>query len=85
MLANPIALGEQVDPDLHERVLASSLAEATRLGIAGRDVTPFLLGRFHTETGGASLTANVALVLANARLAGEVAVAHASLGAARAA
>ncbi len=83
VLANPIGVDEQVDPELHERVLASSLAEAASLGIAGRDVTPFLLGRFHAETAGASLTANVALVLANARLAGEVAVAHAALAATR--
>ena len=41
-----------------------------REGVRGRDVTPFLLARFHAETGGESLRANVALVLANARLAG---------------
>jgi pseudouridine-5'-phosphate glycosidase len=40
-------------------------------------VTPFLLARFHEGTGGESLRANVALVLANARLAGAIAVAAA--------
>jgi pseudouridine-5'-phosphate glycosidase len=46
-------------------------------GVSGKDVTPFLLGYFHEHTGGASLAANVALVLSNARVAGELAVAAA--------
>jgi pseudouridine-5'-phosphate glycosidase len=50
------------------------LVELERRGITGKDVTPFLLGWFHESTGGASLTANVALVLADAALAGRIAV-----------
>ena len=42
-------------------------------GIRGKDVTPFLLDRFHRETGGASLEANVRLVLRNAALAAQIA------------
>jgi pseudouridine-5'-phosphate glycosidase len=42
--------------------------------VYGKDVTPFLLDFFHRETDGASLSANVALVLSNARLAAEIAV-----------
>jgi pseudouridine-5'-phosphate glycosidase len=41
--------------------------------VRGKDVTPFLLDFFHRETHGASLAANIALVLANARLAAEIA------------
>jgi pseudouridine-5'-phosphate glycosidase len=78
VVANPIAPGEQLDPALHERVLAEALQDAAREGVRGRDVTPFLLARFHERTGGASLRANVALVLANARLAGEIAAAAAA-------
>jgi pseudouridylate synthase len=78
VIANPLAPEEQLDPALHERVLREALAAAEREGIRGRDVTPFLLARFHDETGGESLRANVALVLANARLAGEIAVAAAA-------
>ena len=44
-------------------------------GVVGKDVTPFLLDYFHRETRGASLAANVALVLSNARLAAEIAAA----------
>jgi len=77
VVANPLPAGEQLDPPLHDRVLAESLAAAADAGIAGRDVTPFLLDRFHRETGGASLAANVRLVLRNAALAGRIAVARA--------
>ncbi|MCW3021479.1 MAG: pseudouridine-5-phosphate glycosidase [Conexibacter sp.] len=76
IVANPLPEDEQLDPDLHERVLRESLEAAATEGVRGRDVTPFLLGRFHAGTGGESLRANVALVLANARLAGEIAAAR---------
>ena len=62
-----------MDLELHDRTLADGLAEAGRRGISGKDVTPFLLGWFHEHTGGASLAANVALVLANAGLAAQIA------------
>jgi pseudouridine-5'-phosphate glycosidase len=77
VVANPLPAGEQLDPALHDRVLRESLDAAAAAGIAGRDVTPFLLDRFHRETGGASLAANVRLVLRNAALAGQIAAARA--------
>ena len=46
--------------------------------IRGRDITPFLLARFHAETGGESLRANIRLVLRNAELAAQIAVALAA-------
>ena len=78
IVANPLPPGEQVDPALHERVLTEALAAADEAGVTGRDVTPFLLARFHEQTAGESLRANVALVLANAGLAARIAVAAAS-------
>lgn len=78
VIANPLPVAEQLDPALHERVLAEALAAAEREGVRGREVTPFLLGRFHAETGGESLRANVRLVIANARLAARIAVAAAA-------
>jgi len=78
VIANPLPEEEQLDPALHERVLGEALAAAAAEGVRGRDVTPFLLARFHAGTGGESLRANVALVLANARLAGEIASARAA-------
>jgi pseudouridine-5'-phosphate glycosidase len=75
VLANPIPASDELELGLHDRVLAEGLVAADAAGVSGKDVTPFLLTWFHKQTGGASLTANVALVLNNARLAGAVAAA----------
>ncbi len=77
VLANPIPADAELDRELHDRVLADGLAAARAADVHGKDVTPFLLDYFHRETHGASVSANVALVLANARLAAEIAVAYA--------
>jgi len=76
VLANPIAPADEMDRALHDQVLAAALAAAETQGVRGKDVTPFLLDFFHRETHGASVAANIALVLSNARLAAEVAVAY---------
>jgi pseudouridine-5'-phosphate glycosidase len=73
VLANPIAPADEMDRALHDRVLADALVAAKAEGVQGKDVTPFLLDFFHRETHGASLSANIALVLSNARLAAEIA------------
>jgi pseudouridine-5'-phosphate glycosidase len=73
VVANPLPAGEQLDPSLHDRVLAEGMAAAEAAGVTGKDVTPFLLDHLARETGGASLEANVRLVLRNARLAAEIA------------
>jgi pseudouridylate synthase len=75
VVANPLPVEEQLEPSLHDGVLAAGLAAAAEAGISGKEVTPFLLDFFHRETGGASLDANVRLVLRNARLAAEIAAA----------
>jgi pseudouridine-5'-phosphate glycosidase len=79
VLANPIPVRDELDKEVHDAALVAGLAAAEHEGIHGKDVTPFLLEHFHRTTKGASLDANVALVLANARLAAEVAVADADL------
>jgi pseudouridine-5'-phosphate glycosidase len=73
VVANP--LDEQMDPELHERVLREGLQAAAEAGVSGSDVTPYLLERFHTQTGGESLRANIRLVVRNAALAAEIAAA----------
>ena len=70
VVAQPVPADVEMDRDQHDAVLASGLAAADEAGVTGKDVTPFLLEWFHERTGGASLRANVALVMANARLAG---------------
>jgi pseudouridine-5'-phosphate glycosidase len=78
VVANPLAEGEQVDPALHDRVLADALAAAAAEGVRGGATTPFLLERFNRGTGGATLEANVALVRRNAELAAKIARAAAA-------
>jgi pseudouridylate synthase len=73
VVAHPLAAEEQVDPELHDRVLGAALAAVDRDGVRGKDVTPFLLDRLARETAGASLEANERLVIRNARLAAELA------------
>jgi pseudouridine-5'-phosphate glycosidase len=78
VVANPLPVEEQLDPAVHDEVLAAGLADARREGVTGKDVTPYLLDWFHRETGGASIEANVRIVVRNAELAGRIAVAVAS-------
>ena len=75
VVANPLPEDLQMDPALHERVLAEALRAADDAGAAGKAATPFVLGRFHEGTGGESVRVNVALVLRNAALAAAVAAA----------
>lgn len=75
VLANPVPAEAEVPRERHDRLLASGLASLAERGVRGKEVTPALLADFHRRSGGASLAANEALVLANARLAAEVAVA----------
>ena len=77
IVANPVPEEEQLDPELHDRVLAEALDACRERGITGQAVTPFLLEYLMRETGGASLEANLAAVRGNVRLAARIAVAAA--------
>ena len=73
VVANPIPDGKEMDHDLHDATLATALEALQDNEISGKDVTPFMLGYFHDHTHGASLQANIDLVVSNARLAGDIA------------
>ncbi|MFK0176794.1 pseudouridine-5'-phosphate glycosidase [Streptomyces xanthochromogenes] len=75
IVANPVPEAEQLDPRLHDEVLASGLAACRAAGITGQAVTPFLLNYLVEHTDGASLEANVAAVRGNVRLAADIAAA----------
>jgi pseudouridine-5'-phosphate glycosidase len=77
IVANPLPADEQLDPQLHDRVLADGLAGLARARITGKAVTPYLLAHFHAATQGASLAVNVRIILRNADLAARIAVAAA--------
>ena len=79
VLANPLPDDEQLDPGLHDRVIADALAAAAQAGVRGKAVTPFVLDHLHRVSEGATLAVNVRLVLRNAELAGRIATALAAL------
>jgi pseudouridine-5'-phosphate glycosidase len=81
VVANPLPADEQLDPALHDLVLAGALAAATEAGVRGKAVTPFVLDHLHRASAGATLAVNVRLVLRNAELAGRIAAALAGSGA----
>lgn len=75
VVANPLPHDQQLDPDLHDRVLREGLNLARDRGITGKAVTPFLLDHFHRSTHGASLIVNANIIVRNAELAARIAVA----------
>ncbi|GAA1263060.1 pseudouridine-5'-phosphate glycosidase [Sphaerisporangium rubeum] len=77
IVANPVPEESQLDPGLHDRVLAEALTEAERQGVTGQAITPFLLDYLVRGTDGASLEANLAAVRGNVGLAARIAVAWA--------
>ncbi|WP_299620020.1 pseudouridine-5'-phosphate glycosidase [Pelagibius sp.] len=76
IVANPIPAEDEIPAAAMEAKIAQAQEDARAEGIEGKAVTPFLLSRLEALTGGASLTANVALVRNNARLAVAVAGAY---------
>jgi pseudouridine-5'-phosphate glycosidase len=74
LIANPIPTEAEIAADELAPVIEAALKEAEEQGIAAKEVTPFLLDRMYQKTEGRSLTANIALVLNNARLAANIAV-----------
>lgn len=78
LVANPIPEADEIAADELSPVIAAALDAAARDGIAAKNVTPFLLDHIFHATDGRSLTANIALVKNNARLAARIARAFAA-------
>jgi pseudouridylate synthase len=75
VIANPIPPEDEIPAAEIAPAIARAIAEAAERGIAGKQVTPFLLKRPTEITDGRSLAANIALVMNNARLAARIAAA----------
>lgn len=73
LVANPIPVAAEIPAHALAPLIAEAQAEAEARGITGKAVTPFLLSRLFDLTEGRSLSANIALVLNNARLAAAIA------------
>jgi len=77
LVANPIPVADEIPAAEMRPAIAAAVADAATAGITGKAVTPHLLDAILKKTGGRSLTANIALIRNNARLAAGIAVAMA--------
>lgn len=73
LVANPVPETESIPKSEMEPIIAKASVEAMEKEIHGQALTPFLLSRISELTKGKSLKANLALLLNNAKLAGEIA------------
>lgn len=78
LVVQPLPVSDAVPEDLVESATQAALRAATAAGVRGAAVTPFLLAEIQQRTNGRSVHANLALLEANALLAGQVAVALAA-------
>ncbi|MBR2655236.1 MAG: pseudouridine-5'-phosphate glycosidase [Loktanella sp.] len=74
LVTNPIPASDEIAAGTLAPIIAQALAEANAQNISAKAVTPFLLDRIFALTDGHSLTANIALVRNNARLAAKIAL-----------
>ena len=74
LVTNPIPEQYSMDPDVINKAIDDAVEEAKRLGIHGKQTTPFLLAKIKDITGGDSLASNIRLVYNNAELAAKIAV-----------
>jgi pseudouridylate synthase len=79
LLANPVPAADEIPAGEIGPHIEAALRDMDKLGITGKDTTPYLLGRIAQITGGRSLIANIALVKNNAVVAARVACAYSGL------
>ncbi len=79
LVANPLPEAAQLDPELHDRLLAQALAAAEAAPVHGKAITPFLLEYMHEHTGRASVGVNLEIVRGNCRLGADIARAWSAL------
>ena len=73
IVANPVI--NQMNKELHDRLLNGGLKSAAANNVHGKETTPFLLEYFHTESKGESLRVNIDIIKSNSALAAQIAAA----------
>jgi len=73
LVCQPLSIKEELPRQMVDGAIQQARREAREQGIRGQLLTPFLLTRIAELTGHASLKANLALLLNNARLAAQIA------------
>ena len=79
LVTNPIPEEYSMDHEVINKAIDEAVAESRKLGIHGKETTPFLLAKIKDLTGGDSLASNIQLVFNNARLAARTAAELAKL------
>lgn len=79
LITVPVPTDEELNSTIAEKAIQQATQEADEQGIKGKDVTPFVLSRIKDITDGQSMTANIALLVNNARVGGQIAVELAQL------
>jgi pseudouridine-5'-phosphate glycosidase len=69
LVANPVPKEHEIPQAVMDGYLDTALAELDRMGVTGKQVTPFLLARVLELSGGKSLETNIELLYNNVRLA----------------
>jgi pseudouridine-5'-phosphate glycosidase len=73
LLCVPVPEGDALPADRARQAIDGAIVEAQRRGVTGAQLTPWLLARIAKLTDGASVRANTALIVNNARVAGRLA------------
>jgi pseudouridine-5'-phosphate glycosidase len=73
LVANPLPEDAQLDPAMHDRLLADALDAADAASVRGKDITPFLLDYMHEHTDKTSVAVNLEIVRGNCKLGADIA------------
>ena len=79
LVCDPIPEQYSLAPEYINKEIDKALLEMEKLGIKGKDETPFLLAKIVELTGGKSLETNIHLILNNAELGAKIATEYAKL------
>ena len=73
LITNPIPTEYEMDPVVINKAIDEAIVEMEKLGIKGKETTPYLLAKIKDITQGKSLASNIQLVFNNCRLASLIA------------
>ena len=79
LIANPVPADQEIPAAAMEEHIVLALDAASRAGVRGKDITPYLLSYIAKHTNGESLDANIALIKNNAAIGAKIALAYAAL------
>ena len=76
LVAVPVPAEFEIELNELEKILAESLKLAAEQNVSGKEITPFLLAQMSAKSAGKTLSANIALLENNARIAAQIAVSY---------